>query len=101
MPWVPRTREQVIMIPMLIDGTQTRGDAADTMAVLNPATEETRAPVAAGSERDVDRAAAAAARSFLGWRQDGLDEFLQVKHVHWDWVGAKKPSGCPYGEAVA
>jgi len=81
MPWVPRTREQVIMIPMLIDGTQTRGDAAEPMAVLNPATEETR--------------------TLLGWRQEGLDEFLQLKHVHWDRVGAKKPYGYPYGEGVA
>ena len=30
--------------------------------------------------------------------QEGLDEFLQVKHVHWDMVGARKPYWYPYGE---
>jgi betaine-aldehyde dehydrogenase len=29
--------------------------------------------------------------------QEGLDEFLQVKHVHWDMVGARKPYWYPYG----
>jgi betaine-aldehyde dehydrogenase len=30
--------------------------------------------------------------------QEGLDEFLQVKHVHWDMVGRRKPYWYPYGE---
>jgi betaine-aldehyde dehydrogenase len=33
--------------------------------------------------------------------QEGFDEFLQVKHVHWDMVGAKKPYWYPYGGGAA
>jgi len=29
--------------------------------------------------------------------QEGLDEFLQVKHVHWDMVARRKPYWYPYG----
>jgi len=31
--------------------------------------------------------------------QEGLDEFTQVKHVHWDMVGARKSYWYPYGQA--
>jgi betaine-aldehyde dehydrogenase len=30
--------------------------------------------------------------------QEGLDEFFQVKHVHWDMVGAHKSYWYPYGK---
>ena len=33
--------------------------------------------------------------------QEGLDEFFQVKHVHWDIVGAQKPYWYPYGQGEA
>ena len=33
--------------------------------------------------------------------QEGLDEFSQVKHVHWDMVGAPKPYWYPYGRGEA
>jgi betaine-aldehyde dehydrogenase len=29
--------------------------------------------------------------------QEGFDEFLQTKHVHWDMVGARKTYWYPYG----
>jgi betaine-aldehyde dehydrogenase len=33
--------------------------------------------------------------------QEGFDEFLQTKHVHWDMVGARKTYWYPYGEGGA
>jgi acyl-CoA reductase-like NAD-dependent aldehyde dehydrogenase len=30
--------------------------------------------------------------------EEGLDEFRETKHVHWDFVGAAKPWWYPYGK---
>ncbi len=52
---------------LLIDGTATRG-TAEPFAVVDPATGEVLARVAAASEDQVDRAATAARRAFGPWR---------------------------------
>ena len=68
------------MLPMFIDGTRTRGDAAGALDVLNPATEEVLAQVPAGTEHEVDLAVAAAARAFPGWRRTPATERAHRLH---------------------
>ena len=82
------------MHPMFIDGTRTRGAASQAIDVMNPATEEILAQVPAGGEHEVGLAVAAA-RAFP---EEALDGFTQVKHVHWDMVGAHKSYWYPYGK---
>ena len=54
---------------MFIDGDWADADGSETMPVINPATEETIAEVAKGTEADVDRAVAAARAAFEDWSQ--------------------------------
>ena len=58
------TRQQ-----MFIDGDRTDAASGETMAVINPATEEEIAQVPKGDASDVDRAVAAARTAFEGWSQ--------------------------------
>ncbi len=51
---------------MWIDGREVPGDGGETLAVVNPATEEELARVPVASEGDVDRAVDAACRAFEG-----------------------------------
>jgi betaine-aldehyde dehydrogenase len=54
---------------LYIDGRWQPAAAGATLPVLNPATEEVIAHVAAGGAPDVDRAVAAANRAFRSWRR--------------------------------
>src|SRR5262245_2158171 len=59
-----------------IDGGWQPSTATRTIDVINPATEETLATVPAGTERDADRAARAAAAAFPRWAATPLAERL-------------------------
>ena len=83
------------MLPRFIDGMRTRGGAAQAIDVMTPATKEVLAQVPAGGADEVGLAVAAAARAFP---EGALDEFFQVRHVHWDMVGAHKSYRYPYGK---
>lgn len=50
-----------------IDGEWTVPDGTDRIAVVCPSTEDTVCELAAGNERDVDRAVRAARRAFASW----------------------------------
>lgn len=52
-----------------IDGRWRPGSASETMAVINPATEEEVGTVATATESDLEDAVAAAHRGFLIWRK--------------------------------
>ena len=54
---------------MFIDGDRTDAASGETMAVINPATEEEIAQVPKGDASDVDRAVAAARAAFESWSQ--------------------------------
>ena len=53
---------------LLIDGKWRAGNSGRTIAVLNPATEETIGTVANADKSDLDEALAAAAKGFKVWR---------------------------------
>jgi aldehyde dehydrogenase (NAD+) len=59
---------------IFINGEWVRSSGRDTIAVVNPATEETIAQVARGTAEDVDRAAQAAAAAFPAWSQTPVEE---------------------------
>jgi aldehyde dehydrogenase (NAD+) len=65
---------------LFIDGQWSAAADGAKFASINPATEEPWAQVAAASPADVDRAVAAARRSFDsgGWRQQSREERAQV-----------------------
>jgi betaine-aldehyde dehydrogenase len=65
---------------MLIDGTRTRGEAAEAIDVLNPATEEVLAQVPAGGEHEVGWAVDAARRAFAVWRRTPATERAHLMH---------------------
>jgi betaine-aldehyde dehydrogenase len=65
---------------MFIDGEWTDAASGDTVAVINPATEETIAEVPKGSEADVDRAVAAARAAFDSWSQTTPSERSAALH---------------------
>ena len=54
---------------MFIDGEWTDAESGETTPVINPATEGTIGEVPKGTERDVDRAVAAARAAFEEWSQ--------------------------------
>lgn len=54
---------------LFIDGRWCASQSAATLPVLNPATEEKLADVAAGGREDVELAVSAARRAFGSWRQ--------------------------------
>jgi len=57
-----------------VDGTWVASTGSDTIEVVNPATEEVVATIAAGTTEDVDRAVAAARRAFAAWSATSADE---------------------------
>ena len=59
---------------IFINGEWVQSSGRDTIAVVNPATEEPIAEVVRGTAEDVDRAARAAAAAFPGWSQTPIDE---------------------------
>jgi betaine-aldehyde dehydrogenase len=56
-------------LQMFIDGDRADAASGETMAVINPATEEAIAQVPKGDASDVDRAVAAARAAFESWSQ--------------------------------
>jgi acyl-CoA reductase-like NAD-dependent aldehyde dehydrogenase len=61
-----------------IDGQLSPSNAAEDIAVENPASEQIVAHVTAGDESDVDRAVQAATTAFPSWRGTTLDERLAL-----------------------
>ncbi|MBV9836490.1 MAG: aldehyde dehydrogenase family protein [Solirubrobacterales bacterium] len=59
---------------LYIDGQWVSPSGTETIEVVDPSTEEVLATVPAASERDVDRAARAAARAFPAWAALSPDE---------------------------
>src|SRR5664280_1115190 len=57
-----------------VDGTWVASTGSDTIEVVNPATEEVVATIAAGTTEDVDRAVAAARRAFAAWSATSADK---------------------------
>ncbi len=57
-----------------VDGEWVPVEGRDTLAVVDPATEEQIASVPAGTAEDVDAAVAAARRAFFGWASLPADE---------------------------
>jgi aldehyde dehydrogenase (NAD+) len=59
---------------IFINGKWVTSSGRDSLAVINPATEQTIAEVVRGTAVDVDLAAQAAADAFPGWSQTPIDE---------------------------
>jgi aldehyde dehydrogenase (NAD+) len=59
---------------VFINGEWVQSSGNDTIAVVNPATEERIAEVARGTAEDVDRAAKAATAAFPSWSQTPTEE---------------------------
>jgi acyl-CoA reductase-like NAD-dependent aldehyde dehydrogenase len=66
----------MIQFKLLIDGQMIDGD--QTMAVINPATEEPVAQCARASKAQLDQAVAAAKRAFPAWSATPIDERRKV-----------------------
>ena len=65
-----------------IGGTWSPGSAGGTFSVINPATEEVIAEVAAGNPTDVDRAVAAAAEAQSSWgRTSGKERAVHLRAI--------------------
>lgn len=63
---------------IFIDGKWVESAGAETLTVVNPATDESIGTVPRGAVADVDRAAEAAARAFETWSRSTLDERVDV-----------------------
>lgn len=61
-----------------IDGAWVEPVGLDTLEVINPATEEPFATIAMGTEKDVDRAVAAACRAFHSYSQTSVAERVNL-----------------------
>lgn len=61
-----------------IDGQWVDPEGKDTRDVINPATEEPIAKIAMGSEKDVDKAVAAARKAFESYSQTTREERLEL-----------------------
>ena len=61
-----------------IDGAWVDPISKETLAVINPATEETVETIAMGSASDVDRAVAAARKAFDSYSQSTKEERLAL-----------------------
>lgn len=65
-----------------IDGSWTSPSTDSYLAVVNPATEEVIAEVAAGGPEDVDRAVKAARRAFTDWRRtSGAERAVYLRAI--------------------
>lgn len=74
-----------VTLDLLIGGETTRGGGA-TIAVLNPATEETVAEVASADPVQVEGACAAARRAFANWRRTPAAERGEKLHAMARWI---------------
>lgn len=63
---------------MYIDGQWVRADSDETLAVVNPYTEQEIARIPAGDAADVDRAVAAANNAFPGWAATPVAERIAM-----------------------
>lgn len=63
---------------IFVDGAWIDSEGAGRIAVVNPATEEQIATIAAGNAADVDKAARAAARAFDSWSRTNINERIEV-----------------------
>ncbi|MFW0792323.1 aldehyde dehydrogenase [Gordonia sp. CPCC 205515] len=70
--WYDRATSIKFPTAAVIDGRQVPAESGDTFDVVNPATDEVLASVAAGDSADVDAAVAAARRAFDDGRWSGL-----------------------------
>lgn len=61
-----------------IDGQWVKPANADTLNVINPATEEAVATISLGSSADVDRAVSAARRAFETYSQTPVDQRIEL-----------------------
>ena len=64
---------------LLINGQMV--DGATTMAVVNPATEETLADCPRADEGQLNEAVAAAKAAFESWSKTTIDERLSLIHI--------------------
>jgi len=95
------------MNQMFIKGQFTSGHAKQMIPVINPATEEIVSEVKAGTIWINDPLTDNFAGPFGGMKMSGLgrelgqagfEEFVQLKHVHWDFDGGLKEYWYPYGK---
>lgn len=63
---------------IFVDGKWIESTSSETLAVINPFTEEPIASVPRGSAEDVDRAVQAAARALPRWSQSSVDERVEL-----------------------
>ena len=63
---------------IFVDGNWIESTSSETLAVINPFTEEPIARVPRGSAEDVDRAVQAAARALPRWSQSSVDERVEL-----------------------
>ena len=96
--------------PLYIGGTWQSSASADTIAVVNPATEVVLAHATAGCREDADKAVKAARRAFETWSQTSLDERLALLKRISAGISARASElaetissemGCPIGFARA
>jgi aldehyde dehydrogenase (NAD+) len=66
------------LLKFYIDGQWVAPIGAGRIQVINPATEESIAEIAAGGSADVDRAVAAARRAFVAFSVTSKDERLTL-----------------------
>ncbi|WP_249019829.1 aldehyde dehydrogenase family protein [Conexibacter sp. S30A1] len=75
-----RTAQYTTATDIFVGGEWRKSSATETIAVINPATEETIGEVARGTAEDVDLAAKAAAAAFDGWSQTPNGERAAAIH---------------------
>lgn len=68
------------MDQMYINGQFTRGQANETIPIINPATEEVLAEVPRGTPADVEAAIRAAREAFPGWKRTPAAERANLLH---------------------
>ncbi|MCU1600591.1 MAG: aldehyde dehydrogenase family protein [Frankiales bacterium] len=74
---------------IFVDGDWIASTSTTTIDVVNPATEEVIAQVAAGTAQDVDKAVAAAAAAFEGWAALAPKERADFLQAAADALGAR------------
>ena len=83
------TRDTATYRKLFIDGEWIPSTSAGTIDVVNPATEEVIAQVAAGTAEDVDKAVTAAAAAFDGWAALAPKERADFLQAAADALGAR------------
>ena len=78
---------------LYVGGEWIESAGAETISVVNPATEEEIARVPAGTAEDVDRAVAAAREAFDGWAARACSDMPTSGHQS----GMAMDSPCRYG----